>query len=137
AGSRSSPSRSLEGRQVLGDDGHRLLVLAGRAELDDFGAGSDQRDVPGRRAVGVAGLVDLVVVGEAERDPALDDVAPVRALAAVVGQALEERSPVAILAERLEADRVTPELLVAALHQTHVLDVGCGFLRSPGHGATS
>src|SRR2546425_732044 len=38
---------------------HRLClrVLVGRAELDDLGAGRHDRDVPGRRVIGVAGLV--------------------------------------------------------------------------------
>jgi hypothetical protein len=62
--------------------------------------------VAGRRVVGVAGLVGLVAVGELEGEPPLDDVAPVRALAAVVGKVLEERRQVGVLGVRLEPDRV-------------------------------
>ena len=69
----------------------------------------------GRRVVGVAGLVRLVAVGELERDLALDDVAEVRALAAVVGQALEERRQVGVGRVRLERDRVAVEILEMAL----------------------
>src|SRR5256885_7915606 len=74
-------SRPLHGAQVSSDDLHRAPVLLGRAELDDLGAGLDDRDVPGRGVVGVAGLVALVVVREPERDLAPHHVAPVRALA--------------------------------------------------------
>src|SRR3954471_18747379 len=74
------------------------------------------------RVVRVAGFVDLVPIRELERDLAAQHVAPVRALAAVVGEALEERRRVDRLAERLEADRVAVELVVATLHHTHVLD---------------
>ena len=49
---------------------------------------SAERDVAGRQVERVAGLEDLLVVGEAEGQPALEHVAPVRALAAVVRQAL-------------------------------------------------
>ena len=66
---------------------HRVLddlQLLGRAELDELAAGVGERDVAGREVERVAGLEDLLVVGEAIREPALEDVAPVRALAAVV-----------------------------------------------------
>jgi hypothetical protein len=34
--------------EVLADDRHGLGQRPGRAELDDFGPGEDQRQVPGR-----------------------------------------------------------------------------------------
>jgi hypothetical protein len=49
--------------------------------------------------VGVARLVDLVAVRVAKRDLATNDVAPVRALAAVVGQSFEQRRGVGVLAK--------------------------------------
>ena len=58
---------------------------------------SRERDVAGRQVEGVAGLEDLLAVGEAEGQPALEHVAPVRALAAVVGQPLEQRRRVDVL----------------------------------------
>src|SRR3954451_21679239 len=117
----ASTSRLLERGEILRDHGHRLLVGAGRAELHDLGAGLDHGDVPGQRVVGVALVVGLLVVGVTERDPAALDEAPVRALAAVVRESVKEGSGVGVLPERLEADRVAAELLVAALHHAHVL----------------
>ena len=72
----------LPEERVRGRDGraqrrlHRLHVprhrlgdrsqLLGGAELDVLAAGSRQRDVAGREVEGVAGLEDLLAVGEAE-----------------------------------------------------------------------
>jgi len=126
-------ARSLRRREVLRHDLHRAPVLRGRAELDDVRPGLDDRHVSGRRVVGVARLVGLLVIGVAERHPAARHVAPVRALAVVVGQPLEQRSRIGVLAERLEPHRVPAELLVAALHHAHVLDLRGALLGSLGH----
>src|SRR5581483_6681050 len=72
-------------------------------------------------------------VGVLEPDRALDDVAPVAALAAVVRQPAEERCRVRVLAERLEADDVAVELAVAALHHAHVLDLRRRLTCNLGH----
>jgi hypothetical protein len=102
---------------------HGLLKRLGRAELDHLGPGGEHRRVAGRRVVDLAGGDGLLAVGGAERDAALDDDAPVRRLAAVVGQAAEERGGVDGLVEALEPDRVLAELLVAPLEAGQLLDV--------------
>ena len=79
--------------------------------MHDLGAGLVlHRDVAGRRVEGVAGLEDLLAVGEAKGHPAVDHVAPVRALAAVVRKPLHQRRRVDVLAERREVHRVALEL---------------------------
>ena len=119
----TSPSRrrrasreSAHGLHVLLDDRERLLQLVGGAELDDLGARVQDRRVARADVVGVAGLERLLAVGGLERDLALDDVAPVRALAAVVGQADEQRRQVGVGGVGLEADGVAAvEVLEVAL----------------------
>src|SRR5205823_14751966 len=73
-------------------DFHRAAVLLGWAELDDLGSRRDRGRVPGGRVVGVAGLVCLGMAGVREGGLAAYDIAPVRALAAVVGQRSEEHT---------------------------------------------
>src|SRR4029078_4052293 len=75
----------------------------------------------------------LLVVDPPEGDLAGLDDAPMRALAAVVGQALEERGRVAVLGVGLEADGVAVELCIPplALRQVHH-DRG-GHLVGAGH----
>ena len=60
----------------------------------------------GRDVVGVAGLVGLLAIGEAEAQLALDHVAPAGKLGAVVGQPAEQIGEVGVGGVRLEADGV-------------------------------
>jgi hypothetical protein len=69
-----------------------------------------------RRVVGVARNVGLGLVGIPEGDGAGEYDAPVRALAAVVGQPAEELRGVNVGPVGLEADRVTVEVDVATFH---------------------
>ena len=71
--------------------------------------------MPRRRVVGVTGDVGLVVVWRAEGQLASSHHTPVRARAAVAGQAREVRSGVGVLPEGLKADGVIPEARVPAL----------------------
>src|SRR5450755_1454368 len=71
--------------------------------------------MPRRRVVGVTGDVGLVVVWPAEGQLAGRHDTPVRARAAVAGQAREVRCGVGVLPEGLEADGVIPEARVPAL----------------------
>jgi hypothetical protein len=48
------------------------------------------RDVAGRRVEGVAGVENLITVGVSSGHLAIEDVAPMRALAAVVRKALHQ-----------------------------------------------
>jgi hypothetical protein len=74
-----------------------------------------------------------VCLGVAERDAPVEHDPPVRRLAAVVGQPLEQRRGVDVLVEMLEPDREPAELLEAALVPRHGLDVGGGLLRDLRH----
>src|SRR5215218_8871251 len=103
----------LEGCQVARDRLHGAAVLLRGAELHEVGAGVDHRHVSRRGVVGVTRLVDLLAVRVAERQAALDDVPPVGALAAVVGEPFEQWRGVSLVAEGLEPDGVAPELLIA------------------------
>src|SRR5690349_4465210 len=69
-----------------------------------------QRYVAGRRVERVAGFGDLVMVGETMGQLALEHISPVRAVAAVAGQPLEQRGSVDVLAERHKIDRVAVDL---------------------------
>jgi hypothetical protein len=89
-----------------------LAQLLGGTEHHELGAGLvHRRDVAGRGVEGVAGLKDLLAIGVAKDQPAADDVAPMRALAAVVWKPFHERCPVDVLAERREIHRVAIELV--------------------------
>ena len=74
------------------------------------------------------------MVGVADHEPAGPDDAPVRALAAVVGQATEQRRGVDVGAEGLEGDRLVAQFDVAAL-DLRLVDHDRGFvLARAGHG---
>ena len=64
-----------------------------------------------RRVEGVAGFEDLFAIGVAKDQLAADDIAPVRALAAVIWQSLHERRRVDVLAEGREIHRVPVEIV--------------------------
>ena len=64
----------------------------------------------------------LAAVGVVVHEGALEDDAPVRALAAVVGQALEQRAGVGVRGVGLETDRVVADLLVATFETVHLVD---------------
>lgn len=102
---RSRPVGSAGGHVLL-DDLECLLQFGRGAELDDLGAGVEDRCVAGADVVGVAGFEGLVPVGGLEGELALDDVDPVRALAAVVGETDEEIGEVGVGGVGLEADGV-------------------------------
>ena len=63
------------------------------------------------------------MVGEPVGEAAFDDVAPVRALAPVVGQSLEQRGLVHVGVERHEVDDVVAEVTFEGFD-------GCSFGRS-------
>src|SRR5580704_19697910 len=73
-----------------GEPGHqgrgRLLVVGEGAELDDLERLLHDRDVTWCEVVNLAGGEDFLVVGVSDAQPALDDVAPVRAWATAVRQ---------------------------------------------------
>src|SRR5262252_2519558 len=74
--------------------------------------------------VGLAGLDDVLgAVGIVVDQRAREDDAPVRTLAVVAGQALEQGARVGVLRVGLEADGVTVEVLVAALDAGHRFNV--------------
>ena len=73
-------------------DGHRPVVLLDRAELDQLNRLERLDEVARAQVVGLAGAHDLVGrLGVGDAEGALEQVAPVVALAAVVGQPLERR----------------------------------------------
>ena len=74
-----------------------------------------RRRVPGADEVGVPAHELLVPVRRVEHDLALEHEAPVLTLAAVVGQAREQRRHVRVRRVRLPAHRGTAELRVVAL----------------------
>src|SRR5437764_3253128 len=106
---------------------HRVahdLQLLGRAELKVFGARlGARRNVPSVDVEGVSGLEDLFVVPAVERQTALEHVAPMRTRTLVVGQSLEQRSRIHVLAHGEELDRGVREILAALFHGAVVLDV--------------
>jgi hypothetical protein len=74
----AAPDRFIDRSQILG-----------RTELEELGSRLGSLQVPAGDVEGVARFVDLLVVVECIDDLALEHVAPVRARAAVVRQALE------------------------------------------------
>src|SRR5688500_2957238 len=94
---------------VLLDDSQRLLELFGRTELDDLGSGVEERKMNGRNVVGLDGLDDDVAIGAAVLQSSFEHHAPMRALAAVVRQALEECGQIGIGGVGLESDGVAIE----------------------------
>ena len=75
----------------------------------------------GRRVEGIARPEDLLAIAEAIDEPALDHVAPVRALTAAVRQPLQQRGRVDVLPERHEIHRVALELL-GPIHDYAMVD---------------
>jgi hypothetical protein len=72
--------------QVGLDDVHRLLEAVAGTGLNEAGAGGDERQVARVGEGGVTGAVGLFVIGPPDGDLAALHHAPVRALAAVLGQ---------------------------------------------------
>src|SRR2546421_5080951 len=131
---KAARSGALHLLHVLHHDRLGLLQLLGRAEHHDLGAGLVlDRDVAGRRVEGVAGLEDLLAIRVSKGEAAVDDVTPVRALAAVVRQPLEHGGRVDVLAELDETHRVAVDVLVPILHRTMVVDLRA-LLRYLRHG---
>ena len=75
------------------------------AELDELRARLGRGDVPRRHVEGVARLVGLLAVGVPDGDRPGQQVAPVRALAAVSGQAAQQRGQRVAVPDGHEADR--------------------------------
>jgi hypothetical protein len=87
-------SAGLHRLHVLHHDRLGLVQLLGGAEEHQLGAGLMLHgDVAWRRVERVAGLEDLFAIGVAKGRPAADDVAPMRALAAVVRKPLGLPTP--------------------------------------------
>src|SRR5205085_8768078 len=108
--------------------------LVGRAEHENLGARAvKHRYVAGRRVEGITLLVLLGPVGVLEYELALEHVAPMRALAAVVGQPLDQRSAVDVGAELREADGVALDLLAAIGHRAELATARRGVLGDLRH----
>src|SRR5439155_4642167 len=69
-------------------------------------------------------LQHLVLAIDREGHPSLEHVPPVRAVALVVGQPLEQRGRVDVLLERHELDRVPVDLLVPGLDGPVIVVLG-------------
>ena len=78
-----------------------------------------------RRVVRVAGHVSLLPIGPPERDLPLGDHAPMLTLAAVVGQADEQRGRVDVLLEGLERHRIAAQKGVSTLNHFEVYGYRC------------
>src|SRR5262249_38906146 len=104
---------TLHRRHVLLHVSGDGLEFRGGAELEVLGGGLGARDVGVREVEGVPGLVDLFAIAEVEDELALEDVAPVWTVAAVVRQAAQERRRVDVLADRYELDGGSLDVLVA------------------------
>src|SRR5215208_1009734 len=102
---RRSGRSGLRLLHVSRDDLERAAELLGRAELHHFGPGVEDRRVSRTDVVRVAGLEQLFAAARTEPDFPADYVAHVRALALVVGKALEQRCEVGVLGVGLEAHR--------------------------------
>jgi hypothetical protein len=74
-----------------------------------------------RRIEGVACLEDLITVGVPSGHLALEDVAPMRALAAVVRKPLHEGRRVDVLVDRREAHDVAVQLVAQIHHRAGIL----------------
>src|SRR5215213_4016017 len=81
----------------------KLVVWAGRAELDVTGVLIGDDGVARRQVAEIAGRQDLFPIGARHAHPALKHVSPMRAGAAVVRQTLEEWRGVG--ASRIRDDR--------------------------------
>jgi len=118
------------GLDVRMDFGHLLP----RAELKELAAGLRRRYVTRTHVVGVAALVDLVVVGVVDRDLAGEEITPVRARAAIVGQALEQLDQGMTLPDRDELDGVVVQIAAGVKGRTRLLNVRCALLGDLRHG---
>src|SRR6266849_5259962 len=92
------------GGHVGGKHGQGFGELVGRAEFDHFGAGGDDGQVARSSNVRIPCSVRVLAVGIAQAQLASHNDAPVRALATVVRQALEDRRAVRIHVITLEND---------------------------------
>jgi hypothetical protein len=79
--------------------------------------------VAGRRVEGVADLENLVMVGVPSGHLALEDIAPMRALAAVVRKSLSEGRRVDVVEDRRKAHGVAVELVAQIPHRASILAV--------------
>jgi hypothetical protein len=92
------------------------------AEPHELGAGLVlHRDVAGRRVEGVAGLEHLITVGVPSGHLALEDIAPMRARAAVVRKPLHQGRRVEVFEDRCEAHGVAVELAAQIHHRASLL----------------
>jgi hypothetical protein len=76
------------------------------AELDEFRPRVVDRRMTRRDVVGVAGLVGLLAIGEAEAELPLQHVTPAGQLGPIVGEAAEQVLEVGVGRVRLETDGV-------------------------------
>src|SRR5439155_23887112 len=105
----------------------RAQLFAG-AEPQELGAGLVlHRDVAGRDVEGVAGLENLIMVGVPNDLLAFEDVAPMRALAAVVRKALHEGRRVDVREKRRETRSVAVELVAQIHHRASILTLWGNF----------
>src|SRR5262245_5254160 len=84
-------------------------------DLDQLGAGEDDRDMAGTGVVGLASGDLVGAVGVAVDQSALPHIAPMRALATVVWQPTEQWSEVRVHGVALERDRDAVHLVVTVL----------------------
>src|SRR3954452_17754991 len=96
--------RARSARHDPGDVLHQRVVVARRGDLQVLGVGQRFEVVPRRPVVGLAGLVRRRAIGAVDAHRAADDVAPVVALALVVGQAREQWPRLDALVEAQQAD---------------------------------
>src|SRR5215210_5563602 len=81
-----------------------------------------------RQVEGVTCLEDLLTVANPEPELALEHISPVGARAAVVGQPLEQRRLVNVLAECQEVDGVPADIVAPIHHRTVVAALRSGLL---------
>ena len=98
---------------LAGKHGQRFGELVGGTELDHLGAGGDARHVARSGNIRIPSSIRLRAIGIAQAQLAAHDETPVRALAAVVGQALEDRRAVRSHVVTFEDDGKVVEFDVA------------------------
>ena len=91
---------------ILFDDFHHLAQFLRGTEFDILRTCFHHPEMSRRHIVDVACLIDFLVILEREAQTALDDVAPVRALTAIIWQAFERRGRVDRLIDLTEFDSV-------------------------------
>src|SRR4029453_11445870 len=79
------------------------------------------RDVTGRRVEGIAGLEHLITVSVPSGHLTLEDIAPMRALAAVVRKPLHQGRRGEVFEDRREAHRVAVQLAAQIHHRASLL----------------